>query len=185
MSAATKNVKMRYASNGVYGSLAYDLDRLNTAEAPAYAPGVKSAPRRKSGEKVRVRAQALAAPKIAFSPFAVIGYAVSAVMLVLVLFSYIKLNDISNEANVLNEQLNGLLEEETKLQIRHESVFNLYEVEEYAKNTLGMVKADGSQIQYVNSSASDKAVILSNDGGEMNILDRILKIISNAVEYLK
>ena len=57
----------------------------------------------------------------------------------------------------MNKQLMESESIHTQLAVRNESNFSLSNVEEYAKNELGMCKTTPSQVEYINLFAGDKA----------------------------
>ncbi len=83
---------------------------------------------------------------------------------VLLLFSHMRMNVISDESATLEKQRQELLVDRTRLEIRYESTFDLAEVETYAKTVLGMVKAGADQTTFVRSTEGDRAQILTEQG---------------------
>ena len=83
---------------------------------------------------------------------------------VLLLFSYMRLNVLSDESAAMVKQLQELKEDKTRLEIRYESTFDLAEVETYAKTVLGMVKAGADQTTFVRSTEGDRAQVLTKQG---------------------
>lgn len=91
-----------------------------------------------------------------------------------------KQNDINIE---LEKKLSQLSENNRRLRIRYESAIDLDELEEYAKNELGMQKPSMTQIQKIDTETQDKAIVLS-DAEEMGFADKIddlISIISDAL----
>lgn len=176
--AAAKRTEYDSAVNG---SLAYDLT------APAEDGYFYSAPvdipaaPRASGEVV-ASAPAAAAGQ-AVSPAAILGFVLAAALLALSLVARAQLNAASENVSALESRVSELQEEQDKLLIDYESAFNLTEIEDYAINELGMQKARSDQIYYVNSTAEDKAVILSEESGTTSLADRFGDFISAIVAY--
>ncbi|MBR2879657.1 MAG: hypothetical protein IKC02_03185, partial [Oscillospiraceae bacterium] len=104
---------------------------------------------------------------------------------VALLMSYVELNTIANESYELREELEALQIEETKLQIEYESTFRLDEVEEYATNMLGMVRAGNDQVKYLSNRAVDQAVILDTNGVETGISASLKSLFTTIAEYFK
>ena len=117
--------------------------------------------------------------------FAVAGWVSVIVLAVSLLMSYIELNTIANEHYELKEQLEVLQVEETKLQIEYESTFRLDEVEEYATNMLGMVRADNDQIKYLSNRAEDQAVMLAASNVETGVSASLKSLFTTIAEYFK
>ena len=87
-----------------------------------------------------------------------------------------KANDKNAE---LKQTLAELSEENTRLKIEYESSINLPELEDYAKNVLGMQKPESEKIIEINVETRDKAIILKD--GEKTEAD---KAVSSIMEYL-
>lgn len=173
-------VKSSYPRDAVNGSLAYDLNRPAAEDYLYSAPVDIPAAPRTTDEVVPER---VAVPKQAVSPMAVLGFAVAAVLLVLSLMARAQLSAASETVTGLESRIAELQEEQDKLLIGYESAFNLTEIEDYAINELGMQKPRSDQIYYVNSTAQDKAVILTEDVEQVGLADRFGDFISSLVEY--
>ncbi|MBP5166779.1 MAG: hypothetical protein ILP09_05925 [Oscillospiraceae bacterium] len=113
-----------------------------------------------------------------------VGSLCTAVLLVLVLFSYIRLNAVSVESVQLGQEIERLQEENKRLQISYESAFRLEEVEKYAVTELGMVKAETGQVMYINNSQADRAAILGSSGAG-GPAEKIVRFFRRLAEYLK
>ena len=167
------NDEMYFGSRPIFGSAAPRLD--------VPAPEVQERPK----EKVSIRTNTKAAPKQGISLFAVAGWACAIVLAVSLLMSYIELNIIANESYELKETLEALQVEETKLKIEYESTFRLDEVEEYATNMLGMVRADRDQIKYLSNNSVDKAVVVANNNVETGFSAMMKSLFTTIAEYFK
>jgi len=179
---------MKYA-RATYGSLAYDLGAAAPApQAVPKAPPVVL-PRRKEKIKIdvqpRTRTRAASAARAVVSPFTVVGFAVAAALLFLVVMGYVQMAAISYESAQLQQQLDELNEEEARLRIKYESTFDLDKIEQYAVNELGMVPASNTQVYYINSSAPDRAEILRGNTEDGGIFENIMAFLSRVVEYFR
>lgn len=133
-----------------YGNVAYD---------PAYAPQrqgrteplVRPRERVSSRERVRVR------PAGYVAPVAVMGFALVAVMAVLLLVNYAQLAQTSNEIVRLRREAATLSEEHAKLTAEYELAFDLKSVEEQVTSTGAMVQPQAGQIITLNISEPDSA----------------------------
>lgn len=124
--------------------------------------------------------------RIGISPLTFVGFAVAVVMLVMMLFSYMQLAQISSESGLLLEQIDRLQEEQAKLKVRYESTFNLDEIEQYAINELGMVSPVASQMNYISFSAPDHAVILGETADEQpGVFGGIGEFLTSISEYFR
>lgn len=183
MATNTAENRYDYAQDGVYGSLAYDV----------WNPQVLSDSFTKTEfdfpEKPKIReevvTQHVPVGRQSVSPATVMGFLCAAVLLVFSLLARVQLTEITNETVSYQSQLSELETEQAKLLIAYESAFNLTEVEAYAKNELGMRRPTGDQVVYVDSSASDKAVIYETQEPQDSAGDRILDFLGELGEYLR
>ncbi|MGI5936569.1 MAG: hypothetical protein ACOX7I_07195 [Oscillospiraceae bacterium] len=177
------NTNTTYRQYAVYGSLAYDFNNPiffpeTTLDEPVKAP---APPKTKTRQQAAART--VARTKQAVAPFAIIGAACVAVLLVFTLFFRIQLTQVTDETVQLNEKLEELKAENAKLLIQYESAFNLNEIEDYAINVLGMQKPRSDQIYYVDSSAPDKAVVLQEEAKDNGLLERLEDFLALIGEY--
>ncbi|MBR6653800.1 MAG: hypothetical protein IKL27_03605 [Oscillospiraceae bacterium] len=170
---ARYNDELYFGSRPIFGSAAPQI------ELPE--PEVLERPQ----EKVSIRTKTKTAAKQGISLFAVAGWASVIVLAVALLMSYVELNTIANESYELREELENLQIEETKLQIAYESTFRLDEVEEYATNMLGMVRAGNDQVKYLSNRAEDQAVMLDTNSVETGISASLKSLFTTIAEYFK
>lgn len=109
----------------------------------------------------------------------VLGSIVAAIILIASLAVRIELTKAIDENAQLKERLEELREENARLEIEYESLIDLPELEEYAKNVLGMQKPESERIIEIDVSTQDKSVILK-DTNEI----RSDKLVSSILEYL-
>ena len=131
------------------------------------------------------RARPAAVP---YGKYAVILACVFAVALGLVA-SYMRLAAVNLENARLRQQITELKSDENALNAKKEQLYNLAYVEDYARNVLGMVKMDKSQVHYVEMDSGDRMVLAEasvSGGGEQgaSLLDRLAKTFSTVLEYL-
>ena len=141
-----------YASGSVYGNVAYDLDRL---------PREEEKPQERVKVKVRTYRETHSAQGV--SMFAVVGFALFAVMMVFVLLAKVQLTQITNETVKMESQIRQLKDDEARLKIDYESKFNLTEIENYAVKTLGMVRTSGESVTMLESANVDRAEVLAEN----------------------
>ena len=170
---ARYNDEMYFGSRPIFGSAAPQIDIPE--------PEVRERPQ----EKVSIRTKTKTAAKQGISLFAVAGWASVIILAVALLMSYVELNTIANESYELREELEALQIEETKLQIEYESTFRLDEVEEYATNMLGMVRAGNNQVKYLSNRAVDRAVILDTNSVETGMSASLKSLFTTIAEYFK
>ncbi len=141
-----------------------------------YSSIKKSAPKRKQSKKRSFR-------RVISSFLTVLLSAAAVLMLIKGIFIRIELTR-QNDVNVrLEQQLGSLLEENRRLSIRYESQIDLAELEEYAKNELGMQKPGITQTKKIDTETQDKAVKLgvAEKTGLADKIGDLISIISDAL----
>ncbi len=166
---ARKKVEFEYARNATYGNVAYDLNRLdNTVRAAEPAVEYEYEPQREIKPRPARAAVRLEETRQGFSLFALVGFTALTVLVVLILMAHIQLTAINSEISELSNQIIEAQENETRLTVKYESVFDADSIREYAVNVLGMNKVTSEQITVLDDIKPDKAVVLSeseNSGG--------------------
>lgn len=109
--------------------------------------------------------------RLKISPFAVVGTMLCVVLLLLVVFSYVSLFEVRNEIGDLESTKTDLLTEQEKLRSAYESSIDLSVIEERAL-ALGMTRASGENIRYVQIGSGDSTEVFSAPE-ERNILEQI------------
>ena len=157
------------------GTEAYDYNRLNrninsratnTASNIRQMPQAAPAPQKKPKVVRKTRAQIkaetrranLRAFKALACAFILLGF------VGLVIFSRVQLDEISRDISNTQSKMNVLQSENTRLEMQLNSMVSLDKVDDYAQNTLGMVKQEGYQVEYINLSGSDEVLV---SGGKM------------------
>ena len=139
-----------------------------------------------SQQKTAARSKKAAFP---YGKYAVIFSCVFAVLFCIVA-SYMRLAEIHTQNAKLEKEIAALESDENALNAKKEQMYNLAHVEEYAQDKLGMVKADKSQITYVELDAGDKMVLAGAASAQdqaqesAGLLSRLLRSFSIVVEYL-
>lgn len=112
--------------------------------------------------------------------------AAAAVVLLLVLFSQMKLYEVTSEVNVLQNQLSTLKEQQVLLRSQYDSSVDLTAIEEIAVNQLGMSRPVSGQTVYVNLSGTDRGEVLVGSGSGLfaEISRTVRDAFSNLGEYL-
>ena len=164
--------KMR-TSGTVYGSLAYDFG------SPALRP--------ESGAHVYREREIILPPRHVIDEeeasqprhrqsvalVAILGYALAAALLILMLLVRVQLTSVTNETAAIEAEIVEMRAQNARLLIGYESAFKLSEIEKYAVHELGMQRPRQEQMYYLESFAPDKAVVLSPSGGSRSRIDRI------------
>ena len=114
----------------------------------------------------------------------IIGVAAAALLVVIAILAQAQIVGISSKSVELQQQLDELEEQQSKLRIEYESAFNMAEIEDYAIHVLGMQRPRADQIFYIDTSSPDKAVVVasgSNDG----FVDRVSDYLSGVASYFR
>jgi hypothetical protein len=161
----------------------------SAAGAERYArPEARPAP---APERVRTGARARGLERegraYGVSLFSAVGFVVVAALMTLVVLAYVSMNTVSKSTVDLKLQLNALTEEERRLRIAYENVFDMAQIEMYAVNALGMLPASEGQIGTISSEAAeDKAVIIRDDAAEKSdLIDDMGRFIVSLLEYFR
>jgi len=129
------------------------------------------------------RVQKAAVP---YGKYAVMLACVFAVALTIVA-SYMQLAAINLENAKLRQEITKLESEENALNAKKEQLYNLAFVESYARDELGMVKMDKSQVHYLEMDSGDRMVLaeaaMTNHSGS-DLLERLSQAFSTVLEYL-
>lgn len=90
-------------------------------------------------------------------------------------YGQVQLTELTESINETTTQLSQLQSVEVQLQMQATSNMNVPELEEYAKNDLGMEKINSEQITYVNLATADKGTVIVEDS--KNIFEKLLAAI--------
>lgn len=129
------------------------------------------------------RSQKAAVP---YGKYAVMLACVFAVALTIVA-SYMQLATVNLENAKLRQEIAKLESEENALNAKKEQIYNLAFVEDYARNELGMVKMDKSQVHYLEMDSGDRMVLAEasmTDHSGADLLERLSQAFSTVLEYL-
>ena len=92
-----------------------------------------------------------------FIPIVIVGTAVAAALMVLLLLTQSQLSQISFEISALEQELIRLETQREKLQISHARAYRLERIEDRAVNELGMVHPNVDQIRYIDIHTADSS----------------------------
>lgn len=95
--------------------------------------------------------------------FLVVGIVV---LLLLTVNCGIAQNEKNAELRALNNELDSVVNEGTKLQIEIDRRSDYFSVEQYASEELGMHKLENYQIQYIEYDVSGEVEVLNREEGE-------------------
>ena len=126
----------------LYGNAVYNYGSAAPAEVPVFpereeqTPRPEAVPRPREQEVVRTGVVAEPRSRVQMSLFVLVFAPVLLLSAVMLLFSYMKLNTLSDQSAAMVTQLQELKADQTRLKIKYESTFDLAEVETYAKTVL-------------------------------------------------
>lgn len=130
--------KSPYGKYGVYALPSYDFHDEGLAHSDQYS------------RKADVRPKKVSKKTISRSPALVISVALCVLMLFAALSLQSQLVSLSYETVEVRREIDQLLDEQTKLKIRHGMSFSLADTEQYAIDVLGMQKPSPEQIYYID-----------------------------------
>ena len=115
--------------------------------------------------------------------YAIVGLCVFAVLMFIV-SNYVELSQLATENSRLKDELTQLVDMEKTLEAKQEQIFNLEEIENKAKNDLGMIKMDKSQICYLELQSPDKLSTANADEEVPQLVQNAIRGLNIVVEYL-
>ncbi len=147
----------------VYGSLAYDLDTLvreRQLEEAGAMPERRTEQPPQAQPQRRPQAQAKARP----SALLVGGIALVCALVMALLLGYVQLTAVSNNVSTIKKDIAALEEEHVSLLTEYEKAFDLATIKAAAEEA-GMSKPSAGQIQYIDLSGADTAVVYGDAPG--------------------
>lgn len=171
----------------VYGNLAYDLDALvrerNLDEAGTVAERERQAQARPKPQR---RTAAAPQPRTAVSPVLLLGIGLLAVMVMLLIGSYMQMTTISANVSQLKNELAVLDDEHVALLTKYEQTFDLATVKEAAE-AAGMSKPTSAQIEYIDLGGTDTAEVYQAGVGGLlgDVADSAKQGFAALLEYFR
>jgi cell division protein FtsB len=155
-------------------SVAYDFSYFDQTENLP-RPEKKAEPRRaaKKGASIRLRTIA--------------SFVLVIAVLGCIVVNYVQLTETNAKLNSLKKSLTAAQESEKRLNVEMEKKTSLKNIEERARNELGMAEVQSYQVEYVSIAHDDKIEILkpANEGIGLNtIVDGISQSLNAVLEYL-
>jgi len=173
----------RRINTTTYGNLAYDLDALVRQRNLEEAGRVREQERR---VQTQPRRQAEVQPRAKASPLVVGAVAMLAAMVLVLIMGYVQLTTISGDVAKMKSDLATLNDQHVSLLTKYEQTFDLATVKEAAE-AAGMSKPTGAQIEYVDLSGCDTAVVYQSGAGGLlsDIAERVEQSFASLVEYFR
>ena len=168
-----------YSTNG---AAAYDVYSVeNTLRQPVRQPERHELPQERELPQKRQRVRA----RTAVAPFTILGAAISACMMILVIFGYVQLFEASSSVSRLENQLASLQEQQMMLKSKYDAKIDLTAAEQHATE-IGLTKCQPEQIVYVNLAGTDQAEIYKTAKSSIlsEIIGAVEQSISDLIAYL-
>lgn len=188
---ATYERSRRGASGMVNGSLAYDFGALERQleDTGRMDPDLYTLPMEETSADVISRAhehtKARVRPAQHVSPVMVLGAVAVAVLMVMVVLSYVELATISDNVVSMRSQVSELETRQVTLMTQYEQAFDLVSIKEQAL-AAGMSLPSDSQVYYIDLSDPDNAVVYEQESqGVTYVLEQVWASILRAVEYFR
>ncbi len=102
-----------------------------------------------------------------------------------ILFCQMQLTQLTAEASEQSDLLSELQSENVSLTTKQMNSMNMDEVEQYATDTLGMVKMDNSQIEYVELTNPDLVTVADDSMTLRGLWSALAARFSALVEYIR
>lgn len=80
----------------------------------------------------------------------------------MLIYMQAKLDDVNRQIARSQQTLEETMSENVRLQMKLNSIISIDKVEDYAVNTLGMVKIESGQVEYIDLSGEDKIILSGN-----------------------
>jgi len=152
-------------------------------EEPAAPPVEIPQPQERALQRQKERAAAAARALPGISLFAIFGSLTAAVLMIFVMLAQISYNETAAETVRLNAELLELTEQQRRLEITYENVIDLKEIEQYARDVLGMSKPEADQIAVIHRMPDDRAEVV--EASDESSLDGLGAFISSLMKYFK
>ena len=140
------------------GTEAYDLSLLKRRQSRKTGANKKAA-RKSSAETIQS----------AMNTIATLCTALAVTVMGMMIMSRVRLTEMDSKIKSMEKHLVELQSEKVRLNDELASKTSTKSVEEYAYNVLGMQKIESSQIEYIESKNSDKAVV--SEDTNKNVLE--------------
>ena len=93
--------------------------------------------------------------------------------------------DLTNQVSALQDRVDVLDSEYTSLKAQEQSTMTLEEIEDYAKNELGLVRLDSSQEEYVSVEKPDQVEVKSGSSGMDKLVSNFVKSFNAILSFLR
>ena len=131
------------------------------------------------------------ARRVRRSRFRIHGLAIGAVGIICVIiavstiFYNVQLTHLKGDIEQKNTTLEQLESKNVSLSARQANTFDLDEIEEYAKNVLGLVKMDRSQEEYLELQKTDQVEVNEASSGVDKLVSSFVKSFNAILSFLR
>lgn len=108
-----------------------------------------------------------------------------AITAVSIVYNYMVLTQLTDQASQKKQQLEDLNSEYTYLETKGENMYTLSDIEEYARQKLNMIKMDSSQVEYIELSNPDQIEVSNSAQGVSGTVSLIAKGFHAIWDYFK
>ncbi len=153
-------------------NLAYDVDRAYELPQVDNQQTLREVKRRKT--------------KKALSPSITLMVIVVALTSALILYKSMELTAYTDRVGLLTAELDDLRGEYVYLKAEYEEITNLDYIEDYAQKSLGMVKMNKVQVEYIDLENPDSIEVVNKSSNIfINILNEMTSSVKSIVEYFR
>ncbi|MCQ2460695.1 MAG: hypothetical protein MJ115_00930 [Clostridia bacterium] len=147
---------------------AVDMRRMQSSAAPARRnipntrPRTAPKPQVLQKTKRQLRAEEFRSTKKATK--ALIVCSIFFFLIALQIYSQVQVDELDRQLDSINQQIEVVESENTRLNMELDSIISLDKVDDYAQNVLGMVKVENYQVSYIDLSGGDA---ITQSGGKI------------------
>lgn len=157
------------------GTIGHDIDHARAA-ADKKAELKRAKRERKREHKRRQRGNRLAG---------LAAFAIIVVMCFSTMYYSAEKTKLKDEVETKKAQLAQLESEYISLNARKEKSYDLEQIEEYAKNVLGMVKMDRSREEYLELQKTDQVEVSNGSSGVEKLVSGFVKSFNAIMSFLR
>lgn len=153
----------------------------------AYDFSAYAVPKQQTQPKLKVVKRSKKVISHAFTPKSISSFAIIVTLLCLMVYNQVQLAEVTNQINVLSQDVQELASENVELKSTLESSINLRVIAEQAKEELGMHRLDKHQAEYIYLQQEDKIALTdfsptSSFGASLKL--QITSFINRLQEYI-
>ena len=152
------------------GNLAYDFSRFENTEEKRE----KIASKKAEIKMVKSEKRMLKPAKV------LTGFVVVLLIAAAMIYNQVVLTELNDKEAQLNKSMSAIENDNARKQTQLETKMSPKNIEDYAVNTLGLVKLDQAKIKYVNISQKNKIEV--KKPANENVFDKIKDTFSKFVE---